>query len=136
MIIPFSTPNVFHPDASRAENAESLAAYLECLIEQNRVARRYRSLPLLYASGVVYGRTLEWENIPAVMRRGYGDCKSLAAWLVSDYRHVKKQPARAVFRWFNRPDGSGARDFHIVIATKTGFEDPSRKLGMGRDALY
>ena len=131
MIIPFGLPQVFRPGADTAENADSLAALLEGLIAQNEVYRRYHAAPLLYESGVVYGRTLEWENILAVRVRGYGDCKSLSAWLISDYRHVKKIPAKAVFRWIELP--GGRRDFHILVQTKKGFECPSRKLGMGKE---
>lgn len=135
MIIPFGLPQVFHPQSSEVENAEALQALLEALVQQNGVFRRHHSAPLLYESGVVYGRTIEWENIPAVRIRGYGDCKSLSAWLISDYRHVHRVEAKAVFRWVIRNDGSGGRDFHILVQTKKGFECPSRKLGMGKETF-
>jgi len=130
VIISFGLPQVFRPSTDTAENADSLAALLEALIAQNRVFRKYHSAPLLYESGVVYGRTTEWENIAAVRIRGYADCKSLSAWLISDYRDIKKEPAKAVFRWLPRQDGSGAKDFHILVLTRNGYECPSKRLGM------
>jgi hypothetical protein len=64
------------------------------------------------------------------MKRGYGDCKSLTAWRVAEYRK-KGIVAGAVFRWAN--NSSGGLDFHILVQTEKGYEDPSKVLGMGRD---
>jgi hypothetical protein len=81
----------------------------------------------LYSSGVRYGRTKIWEPIPALYARGIGDCKSLSAARIAQLR---KQgiPCRPVFRFANRGDGN--KDFHILIQTPKGWEDPSKKLGM------
>jgi hypothetical protein len=134
MQITFNLPHVFHPGATPEENAPVLQALMDALIAIN--VAYLRQTPLckgLYDSGVVYGRTYWWEPIPALYTRGFGDCKSLAAALVAEYRVRRNTPANAVFRWIRNADGS--TDFHILVQTPYGFEDPSRKLGMGADEL-
>jgi hypothetical protein len=134
--ITFSLPNVFNVGADRRENAESLEALLECLVKQNIVylrsmKRRGYTVPALYSSGVVYARTIWWENIPALYNRGFGDCKSLSAALVAQYRFVEKVNARCVFRFNPLPTST---DYHILVEVGPNqFEDPSRVLGMGKD---
>lgn len=131
MQITFDVPHVFNPKASRSENAAVLTTLLECLIRVNRIyLKRHPRTKPLYRSGVVYGRTEIWDSIPALYSRGYGDCKSLTAALVAEYRE-HNIPSAPVFR-FN-PNSDGSTDYHILVETKTGFEDPSRVLGMGKN---
>jgi hypothetical protein len=114
---------------------------LDCLIRCNIALLRFAPRPYLrlYDSGVRYDRTREWENIAALYKRGYGDCKSLTAALVAEY-YIRGIEAKPVFRSIeNWREG---RDYHILVMTpkqngidKTVFEDPSRKLGMGADEL-
>lgn len=137
MQITFSLPHVFYPGSSRDEDASALRALLECLIRLNQAYLRVHAVPGLYQSGVVYGRTEVWDTIPALYERGYGDCKSLTAALVAEYRK-KGIIAQPVFRWVQRPNGGGS-DYHILVQREacaecpTGFEDPSKVLGMGKN---
>lgn len=134
MQIVYNLPHVFHPGASRAENAEVLEVLLNSLVQINlvflqRMKRQGYSVPSLYESGVVYGRTTWWECIPALYKRRYGDCKSLTAAIVAEYT-MKKMKARPVFRWDPNPSST---NYHILVQTRNGFEDPSKVLGMGKD---
>jgi hypothetical protein len=127
MIIPIGLPQVFSLDSSWDENAEVLEATLEYLIFVNRIfLRRQPFTPRLYESGVVYGRTVVWDSIPAVMERRFGDCKSLTAWQIAE-RREQGLSARPVFRWI--PE---TLQYHILVLTPNGFEDPSKYLGMGQ----
>lgn len=135
MQITFSLPHVFHPSASQAENAEVLRVMLESLIAVNRVYLRSHSVPSLYRSGVVYGRTATWDSIPALYHRGSGDCKSLSAARIAELREQGKKAA-PVFRFVTRSNGH--RDFHILVQKGLNdgpelWEDPSKVCGMGRD---
>ncbi len=156
MEIVFNLPHVFNPDTSRVDNACALNSLLGCLISLNLKYLRFHSAPSLYESGVKYGRTTIWEPIPALYLAnkkrdlfhppfwsptaldGYGqkrgDCKSLTAALVAQYLHAGKE-AKPVFRWNERPDNSGIHDFHILVQTPKGYEDPSARLGMGKNEL-
>ena len=91
--------------------------------------RSHPETPSLYRSGVTYARTLWWEPIPALYARGTGDCKSLATALCAQYRlmGIRCQP---VFRWVY--NSGGGSDYHILVQTESGWEDPSKILGMGR----
>src|SRR5574338_1109732 len=132
MQITYSLPHVFFPGASPVENARVLRVLLDMLIELNRVYLLSHTPPALYRSGVVYGRTKEWEPIPALYARRYGDCKSLSAALIAEYRH-KGIACEPVFRWVRKPEREGHTDYHILVPTKDGFEGPSKVLGMGKD---
>jgi hypothetical protein len=128
--ITFDLPHVFYPGASPVGNAMALRALLNCLIEINSAYLRDHTVKSLYNSGVVYGRTQIWDTIPALYQRGYGDCKSLTAALVAERRKQGLQ-AVPVFRFKQRTDGN--TDFHILVRTPSGFEDPSKVMGMGKD---
>jgi hypothetical protein len=129
MQITFDLPHVFVPGSTPEENAPVLKAMLECLISVNSAYRKTNPACLpLYQSGVVYGRTVWWQSIPALYLAGKGDCKSLSAALISEYRQHGIE-AKPVFRWIRKPNG--VSDFHILVLTPRGFEDPSKVLGMG-----
>lgn len=128
----FSLPNVFTRDARATDNAYALKALLDALTEVNRIYLYHRPhTPILYDSGVRYGRTQVWEPIPALYQRGYGDCKSLSAALVAERRQVG-QDADPTFRFRTRRQGDGT-DYHILVQTPQGWEDPSKVLGMGQN---
>jgi hypothetical protein len=133
MLIAFNCGHVFRPDASKVDNALALRALLDCLVDLNVAYLKHHPALGLYQSGVFYKRTLEWEPIPALYERGYGDCKSLATALIAQYR-LQGIAAEPVFR-FMPPFNAGKVDeytlFHILIQTDAGFEDPSKDLGMG-----
>jgi hypothetical protein len=133
--ITFNLPHVFSPGSTPESNAPVVEALLEALVKIDvAYLREHPETPSLASSGVRYDRTTLWEPIPALYARGYGDCKSLTAARVAEYR-LSGRPARPVFRWFRRADGN--MDFHILIMTTAGGrvvnEDPSKELGMGAD---
>ena len=130
MQISFDLPHVFGPGSNPESNAYALRILLDSLIQLNLVFLQNHTVPALYRSGVVYGRTKIWDTIPALYIRRYGDCKSLSAALIAEYRHkgIECQPS---FRW--RPAQNGTRDYHILVQTNRGFEDPSKVLGMGQN---
>lgn len=134
MQITYSLPHVFFPGSSQVENARVLKILLDMLIGLNESYLKNHAVPNLYRSGVVYGRTQVWEPIPALYARGYGDCKSLTAALIAEYRKngIVCQP---VFRWIRSKDPNkiGSTDYHILVQTNKGFEDPSKVLGMGKN---
>lgn len=134
MQIVFDLPHAFFKGANEAQNSQTLETLLESLIQLNLVflfnqKRLGRTVKPLYQSGVVYGRTVWWDTIPALYRRGYGDCKSLTAAYVAERRFAGKE-AKPVHRWI---DNFTAIDYHILVQVPEppGFHDPSRKLGMG-----
>lgn len=135
MRIEFDFPHVFAPGASSTEDAEVLRAMLDMLIRVNiDYLRRHPNTPPLYRAGVTYARTEVWDSIPALYTRRYGDCKSLTAARVAELT-VARVDALPTFR-FN-PRKNGAKDFHILVQRYGGWEDPSRKLGMGaNEAAY
>ena len=117
------------------ENAYALRALLDCLIQLNQCYLTHGGnvrIPKLYKSGVFYKRTEVWDTLPALYERGYGDCKSLTAALVTEYleQGIECIP---VFRFTKRADGKGS-DYHILVLAKD-FEDPSKVLGMGKNEV-
>lgn len=137
MDITFSLPHVFYPGSNPEENADALRALLDMLVCQNLAYLRNHAVLPLYQSGVVYGRTRVWDTIPALYRRRFGDCKSLACARVAELK-LYGHEARPVFRFATAP--SGKLLFHILVEHtdqygRITYEDPSKKLGMGADEL-
>lgn len=130
MRIIYNLPQVFDGEGSARENAAVLRALLDCLVRINRIYLQHHTAKPLYQAGVVYGRTLWWEPIPAIYERGFGDCKSLSAAKIAELNLAGIQ-TRPVFRFV--PRGGGRADYHILILTPQGFHDPSKVLGMGDD---
>lgn len=139
MLISYSLPHVFYPGSDKLLNARTLRIMMDAMISMNRVfleeaVRLSLAAPLLYKSGVVYDRTSWWEPIPALYKRGYGDCKSLTAAWIAQAQFFKRIPSRPVFRFVDNPDGT--IDYHILVELRNGaFEDPSKVLGMGADEV-
>lgn len=135
MEVSFNLTHVFYPTSDTQADSYVLKALLDALIKIDLAYLRAHTVPNLYSSGVRYGRTTLWEPIPEVINRGYGDCKSLAAWRVAELLR-QGIGARAVHRWMVR-DGGG-KLFHILVQRSqpdgsVGYEDPSKALGMGKD---
>jgi hypothetical protein len=115
-----------------------LRILLWTLIRLNREYLRMNpTAPRLYDSGVRFIREKEgeelWPTIGEVIRMGGGDCEDLACWRVAELLerdHVEARPA-----WRHRqvklPSGNMATLYHILVWKPSGFEDPSRLLGMG-----
>lgn len=128
----FDLPNVFVRNAEARYNSIALNALLEALTNINEIyLANHPNTPFLYNSGVRYGRTQLWEPIPALYERQSGDCKSLSAALIAEYRRARTN-AKPVFRFKPRPNEKGI-DYHILVLSERGWEDPSRALGMGQD---
>jgi hypothetical protein len=141
MRLDYDMPHVFHPQSHAEDNARALDASLEYLISLDQIfLDRYPQTPPLYRLGVRYGRTKIWDTIPALMLRGYGDCKTLTAARVAELRR-QGFDARPVHRWIMPQGEDGPTDFHILVLTnatgptinREGWEDPSKVLGMEAD---
>lgn len=97
------------------------------------------STPTLYTSGVRYvneplGSIDELVDIPAIIKRGWGDCFHLASWRVAELRQMGEDKAtiKLTFKRVSR-NGRKGRLFHVLVRRQDGsLEDPSRLLGMGR----
>ncbi len=130
MQITFNLPHVFSPASTADEDADALRSLLDCLVRLNLGFLRRHPVKALYRSGVVYGRTDIWETIPALYARGFGDCKSLSAALIAEYA-MQGIEAVPCFRFIKHPNGR--KDYHILVQTARGFEDPSKVCGMTDD---
>ena len=145
MEITFNLSHCFEGVSDSKTEAAVINSLLRCLVNINLAYIRGHAVPPLYRAGVVYGRTREWEPIPTVMERGYADCKSLSAWLCAEYL-ARGISARCVHRWVARDVQNveldskmrefSVRDFHVLVQTERGYEDPSAKLGMNKDADF
>lgn len=110
-----------------------LMPLLHALVQLDIYYLQFVGAPPLYRSGVRYREEPpgceDWDTIPVMLRRGWGDCEDLAAWRVAELvlRGVQARPA---IRW--KPRRVGGTLFHIVVRLPDGrIEDPSRRLGMG-----
>jgi len=131
--VTFDLPKCFDTTSDPVSNAYALRALLNCLSAINLIYLQFRHgcIAPLYESGVYYSRTQIWDSIPALYRRGFGDCKSLTAALVAEYaaQGIKSRP---VFRWMvDKTDNQ--TNYHILVQTPHGFEDPSKVCGMEKN---
>jgi len=101
--------------------------------------RAYRGqIPPLYRAGVRYRSEPPdrdtFADLWRTWKRGHGDCAHLACWRVAELREAG-EPATLRVTWRVTPT---RRAFHVVVRRARGrkddFEDPSRLLGMGRNA--
>lgn len=88
------------------------------------------SAPNLYRAGVRYRAELprkeDWLSIPLVIQKRFADCEDLAAYRVAVLR---AQGIDAQFRLTKR-----GNVWHVTLVLPNGqIEDPSRRLGMGRE---
>ena len=135
MHITFNLDHVFNGSSPDLENTRVLSALLACLVEIDYAYLKAHTVPRLYDSGVKYGRTKLWESIPELYKRGRGDCKSLSAALIAEYK-LRGIFSKPVFRFMPHSNGE---NYHILVMVpgKNGlsrklFEDPSKRLGMNR----
>jgi hypothetical protein len=124
----FAGPN------DRERSQVSLLWFLEALCKHNQGLLEHFPYPPLYQSGVRYKReegTEEWQDIPNVLKTGWGDCEDLACWRVAELRRQRiKASPYARFRQIN-----GVYHYHAMVQRYRAdgskyLEDPSRKLGM------
>lgn len=71
----------------------------------------------------------EWQTIPWVIYRGYGDCEDLGAWRAAELRARYRIPAKPYIKIKHMPTGQWRA--HVVVQWPNGqLEDPAAKLGM------
>lgn len=103
--------------------------------------KAYPNTPEIYKAGVKYkpekhvkrnGQVIqygeEWQTIPWVIYRGYGDCEDLGAWRSAELQRkgIKAFPYIKIRRM-----PTGFWRAHVVVRWPDGrIEDPSAKLGM------
>lgn len=108
---------------------------LDANVKVNRLyLATHPKTPSIYRAGVVYREEdprqgyEDFAIIPAIIKRGWGDCDDLAPWLCAELQQ-RGEPAKIRIQWKRFP-GRG-RLFHIVVRRANGqIEDPSRRLGM------
>ena len=125
----FTIDRAFHPRSSKRENAFALEILLAALCALDRLWLIYNpcAVPLLHDSGIYYANTEVWETIPALYARGWGDCKSLSACLIAEFRQ-RGIWCRPAFRFQGDPS---ATMFHILVMLEDGsWSCPSADLGM------
>jgi hypothetical protein len=136
----FDLPSLFCIGSTPVQDGAALNALMGGLIALNEAYLSNHTVYPLYVSPVTYGRTDIWDTIPALyygvkpppLVSPYGDCKSLSAALVAEYRKqgIDCSPS---FRWIRTP--LGTVDYHILVLTAKGFEDPSKVKGMGTNEV-
>lgn len=115
---------------------ECLAALLEGIVLLNVEILARSPLPPLYRAGVVWraeAGTEDWLTCDRVFARRWGDCEDLACWRAAELR-IRGEGAIAlpVRAGHTR---TGGNLWHVLTERANGdIEDPSRVLGMGRNA--
>ena len=116
------------PLASRADILGALAAHVEAC----RRDLRAHPAPPLYASGVRYRRSdpqERWQLPSEVRAAGGADCEDLASWRAAELRENGERATVTIKR-------TSPQVLHAVVVRADGrIEDPSRRLGMGREKI-
>lgn len=122
------------------KRSRMLALAIKPLLEASvvinrRYLRAFPQTPPIYQAGVVYQNEPpdqgfeDFAVIPAMLKRGWGDCDDLAPWRVAELQE-RGENARIRIQWKKLP-GKG-KLYHIVVRRGDGrIEDPSYLLGMG-----
>lgn len=117
-----------------------------CIINAD-ILKRNPMMPLIYQSGARYMRdpliryqhdqncqwrmSETWKDCAQVLSDGVGDCEDLACWRAAELRIRFEKNARVTWR---RRVVRGVQVFHILVVHPDGsIEDPSLRLGMGRE---
>lgn len=114
-------------------DAKRLRIMLDALVRLDLLELKQRRYPSLYKSGVRYqrepkepGRFERWKTIRELIDTGFGDCEDLASARVAELRMMG---VRAI-PWLRRRGNT----WHVVVRYPNGrIEDPSRRLGMGKE---
>lgn len=129
-------------DATNARMSQLMLAggVFGLMLENIAWLQAHPETPDLYKAGVSYkperrrrnGITEygeEWQTIPWVIYRGYGDCEDLGSWRAAELRQRYKIKATPYIKMRRMPDGFWRA--HVVVRWPNGqLEDPSAKLGM------
>lgn len=117
------------PERRELRRELALELLLEGLTLLNvALIERYK-LPPLYAAGVVYQRDApgieRWSHALDVLRRGWDDCDSLAAYRAAELRVHEGIPAYVLVR------RTGPTTLHAVVGLDgVEIDDPAKRLGM------
>jgi hypothetical protein len=110
-----------------------LRLMMEALVAANvAYLNEHPDTPRLYESGVRYEAEPDdeddWNDIPATLALGVGDCEDLAAWRIAELRIAGEPRASSrVMVWQIGPRVT----YHVAVRRGDGqVEDPSRELGM------
>ena len=133
-------------DATNARMSQLMLAggVFGLMLENIAWLQAHPETPDLYQAGVSYkperrrinpatGKTSEygeeWQTIPWVIYRGYGDCEDLGSWRAAELHQKYKIKATPFIKMRRMPDGFWRA--HVVVRWPNGqLEDPSAKLGM------
>lgn len=130
------------PEAAKMSINMLVGGVFGLMLQNIAWLRAHPNTPDLYQSGVTYkperrrvtmGKTLEygeeWQTIPWVIYRGYGDCEDLGSWRAAELRAKYGVKANPFIKARRMP--SGFWRAHVVVRWPNGqIEDPSAKLGM------
>jgi hypothetical protein len=115
-----------------AETQEDLQRSLEFLTMISAVQIARHKLPHPYKAGIKYVREPvgreRWQTALETLQRKEGDCEDLAAYLAGWLRVNGYPQARAFLR------SSTGVGYHCLVQNGDQILDPSRVLGMGKDA--
>lgn len=141
IMAPIFTSN--EPNAAKMSQYMLAAGVYGLMLENLAWLRFHPETPDLYSAGVTYkperrrltknGKVLEygeeWQTIPWVIYRGYGDCEDLGAWRAAELRAKYRIQASPYIKVRRMPDGFWRA--HVVVRWPDGrLEDPAAKLGM------
>lgn len=133
----------FEDSETKELQRKTLVIWLKALFDMNIAwLKAHPETPGIYDAGVNHKPRVryerepvgqeDWKDIPTVLADGHGDCEDLACWLAAEYVVRRKIEARPRLTW--RPQANGAMLYHITVMLPNGeVEDPSKKLGMGKN---
>lgn len=120
-------------ETDRARSRKGLLWLLEALTQVNlQWLKTHKDTPLLYGSGVVYKperNTEIWQDIPTIIKAGFGDCEDLACWRAAELKYAGIA-ARPYIKWRLLPNKKTWMYHAVVRLPNTKIEDPSLALGM------
>ena len=128
---------VFSGPGDRIISHRALHHLLEALVRIDiDYLRANPNTPEIYRSGIRYHQDIltngdddDWQDIPTILRFGYGDCEDLACWRTAELIVRHNQAAEPLIIW--KEDKDGSQLYHILVLRPDGqIEDPSKTLGM------
>lgn len=116
------------PLRGRAELLGALAAHVDACVRDLQRSPQ----PSIYSAGVRYMREdpeERWQLPSETRARGGGDCEDLASWRCAELR-LQGRSCRVIVQ------RTGPTVLHAVVELEDGrIEDPSKRLGMGRERI-